>query len=154
MQDTLKQKLLSVKGETLTPATLDLLERIDCPYIRRKRDDAGRTVVDERGFPVITPEFPTLSELAQTLVVLLNVGNPMVLRWVQSGQIEQYANNLLAGLTQDHIRMAHMEIERILYDDKGEETDAERGHVDDGVGSGGDETSPVDAGNPDSSGGD
>ena len=115
-QENLITQLQNLKGSNITLGTFDLLERIDCPWIRLARDNDGQVVIDEKTHaPVLANHVPTMAEFGKTAIVLLTPsGNPNIISWVTSGKINDMANRLLAGLSNVDLPAAYQEIRRIL----------------------------------------
>ena len=115
-QDNLITQLRNLKGSNITLGTFDLLERIDCPWIRLARDKDGKVVVDEETHaPTLANHMPTMAEFGKTAIVLLTPsGNPNVISWITSGKINDMSNRLLAGLKEIDLPAAYQEIRRKL----------------------------------------
>ena len=113
-QDIVK-RLKSISPDNVTPGTYDMLERIDCPWIRLAHDDQGKVIVDDSsGMPVLESNLPTMAEVGKTLVVLLNLGNPMVFQWITDSKIDLVANQFLQTVEQSKLIEIQTEIRRIL----------------------------------------
>ena len=109
------QQLRKISPDDLSPGTYDMLERIDCPWIRLAHDDCGKVIVDESsGMPMLENNLPTMAEVGKTLIVLLHLGNPIVFQWITDSKIDLVANRLLQTVERDKLIEAQTEIKRIL----------------------------------------
>jgi len=114
-QKSLIAQLRNVKSNDVTPGTFDLLERIDCPWIRIARDKEGRVITDaETHAPMLANDIPTMAEFGKTVIVLLSPHNPNVIQWITTDKINDISNKLLDGLKNIDLSEAYMEIRRIL----------------------------------------
>ncbi len=109
------QQLKEISPDDVSPGTYDMLERIDCPWIRMAHDDDGKVIIDKpSGMPMLENNLPTMAEVGKTLIVLLHLGNPIVFQWITVGKIDQVANRLLQTVERKKLAEAQKQITRIL----------------------------------------